>query len=391
MIYASQSSLAVHRACPQKWRYRHLAKLRRIEEEAVGRDFGSWWHMLRAAEALARGRALGSLQSEPGELRSTDDGPRLPVTASPEEVLHAASVYWEARTPSYRDAAVQVLGEPLAARLRALSAAWDARWAVERATERPLAVEMRWERSLPGVTLVGYVDEIYYDVRRDLVVVRDQKGGASLDTQTTADDMMDSQLQLYAWGASPTVSSWNLGKIRATAYDRSRMTAPKPPELTLGGRLRMIKGEPSVSGCDLDTYLAWAKGPDGEGVWYPGNKKDGSAQGFYTAEQRVIEKLSSPAAMSIWFQRTLTPVNLNLVRTHLRAAVDSAEDMDRTKRRVEETGEAPRNLSRACRWCDYVALCRAEMVGGPGLGHLDLRDYGLQVERPGSWQEFRVN
>ena len=44
------------------------------------------------------------------------------------------------------------------------------------------------------------------------------------------DEMMDSQLQVYAWGANDVVKSWGYGGIRATAYDRVKSVAPKPPK-----------------------------------------------------------------------------------------------------------------------------------------------------------------
>src|SRR5699024_4410189 len=153
----------------------------------------------------------------------------------------------------------------------------------------------------PDTLLVGFVDEIYFDQRRNMIVMRDHKSHRQLAQQTTADDLMDSQLQVYAWGAYEDVVSWGRGSPRAVAYDRVRMVAPKSPEVTMSGTLSK-----SVTDYDLATYLEWAKGPDGQGVPYPGRKKDGSGAGVYTAEQSVIDRLSQPAASSAWFQRTLT-------------------------------------------------------------------------------------
>jgi len=227
---------------------------------------------------------------------------------------------------------------------------------------------------------------VYLDRKRGLVVVRDTKTGHDLASQTAADDMMDSQLQLYAWGITPLVKDWDVGRVGAVGYDRVRSVAPRPPMLTKSGRLAVRGGEPSIGQCDLRTYLDWAKGEDGAGVPFPGMKADGSAAGFYQAEDSVIEKLSSPAAASIWFQRTLTPLNVNLVRTHLRSAVDSALDLAASRARVERTGEAARNLTKSCRWCDFAALCRAEMIGGPARdgdsAAYDLADFKLRRRPP---------
>jgi hypothetical protein len=262
---------------------------------------------------------------------------------------------------------------------------WHDRWDEEIRTEQPLAVEMGWGRDLPkfpgpdgtvtdpNARLVGYIDEVYLDTKRQIIVVRDNKTHKTLAAQTTADDMMDSQLQLYAWGASPEVTSWGIGQIKATAYDRIRTVKAKTPQVTQAGTLSK-----SITDYDLYTYAAWSLG-DGRGVPYPGRKADGSGAGFYQPESAVIEKLSSPAAISAWYQRTLTPLNINLIRVHLRAAVDSAADVALSRARFAVTGEAARNLTSNCRYCDFVRLCRTEMVGGISTD-LELSDYYLRAK-----------
>jgi hypothetical protein len=389
--WLSYSQLQTFRACPQKWNYstrRRLSKVERISER-VELNFGSWWHALLAADSLERGRASGSLQEggTPQWVSAGDDGPRwagegLTVDA----VLESADTWWDAVPGEDAEVWLAKLGQPLPARLIDLFAAYEARWAGDRQHEAPLAVELGWRRDLPELrpdegtagVLVGYVDEVYLDRLRRLVVVRDHKTASALGTQTTADDMMDSQLQFYAWGAAPAINAWGQGQVRATGYDRARSVAPKPPHLTLAGRLAVYQGEPSIGQCDLATYLSWSRGPDGDGVRYPGTRKDGSNAGWYRAEESVVERLATPAAQSVWFQRTLSPLNVNLIKAHLRAAVDSALDIHVQGTRVDETREAARNLGRGCRWCDYAGLCRAEMVGGPD-GEYDLADYGLRV------------
>lgn len=374
----SQSSLSKHRECPQKWFYSYEKGLSKIEDGtdvAVHRDFGSWWHALRAADALMRGRTHASLKVLPKRLTTVDEGPIFdPQYVTVKDVLEAARMVEEAASQEVRDEWVAALGEGLHDRLSNLYDRWQDQWQTEIAEERPLAVEMGWGRNLsPAVRLVGYIDEIYLDTRRNIVVVRDHKSGKALNTQTTADDMMDSQLQFYAWGASPAVTEWGVGKIMATAYDRARSVKAKTPVVTQSGTLSK-----SITDFDLYTYLQWSAGEDGQGVPFPGRTKDGSQAGLYTAEESQIERLSSPAASTVWFQRTLTPLNSNLVRTHLRAALDGAEDMERSRLRSAETGEAARNMSSwTCRWCDYAGLCRAQMVGGPD-GEYDLADFKLR-------------
>jgi len=386
-VWASNSSLGMHRACPQRWMYAHMRRLERLVGEiAVEKDTGSWWHAIMAADSIRRGRKLGSMAVTPDEIKTVDHGPEISTDPGglqlPLAVLLTARDWWKAQDPYYHEAFIEKLGQDLPNRLRYLYQRWTERWAEARKYERPLAVELRWQRELPSLpapgpdgvvdpklSLVGYIDEVYIDTRRNLLVIRDHKGSTRvIAAQTVADDMMDSQLQLYAWGAAPLVSAWEQGGIQATAYDRIRMSAPPSPQVTATGNLSK-----SVTGFDLHTYREWVKGPDGEGVpwgeqgafFVSGPRKGQPKFGRYTAEESVIERLSRPDEKSEWHQRTLTPLNSNLIRAHLRAAVDTAADMAKTRARAQLTHEAPRNLGSACRWCDFSALCRFEMHGGP--------------------------
>jgi hypothetical protein len=382
--------------------YSHVRKLVKADPDdvAVERDMGSWWHMLRAADSIDRGVRLGSLQWMPEELTTTDDGPTLPAEdASPAKVIELAETWYSKQSSTVRDAWQERIGEQLPDRLVALDERWRARWGADIAHERPLAVELRWERQLPPLpqpaalggpsvvdphtVLVGYVDEVYQDVRRMVIAARDHKLHKRLGTQTAAGDMMDSQLQIYAWGASPTVTAWGLGSIRATAYDRVRMIRPPTPQVTASGGLSK-----SVSDFDLRTYLEWAKGPDGKGVpwgeegkfFASGPRKGLPKFGLYVAEQKEIDRLSSPVVSSAWFQRTLTPLNPHLIRAHLRAAVDSALDVEQSYQRAQIENAAARNLAKkVCDWCDFAELCRTEMFGGAG-GEYNLADFRLQLK-----------
>lgn len=391
------SALTLHRECPQAFMYRYDLGLRRHEVGPKPElEFGSWWSAIRAAESLERGRKLESLRGRPDSMSPVDGAPEFDKkTVTVSDIFKAAEVWWErvARVPE--NVAVwseRLETENLPDMLRTAFARWTREYADEREDEAPMAVEMFWERKMPSreagqpeVRLYGFIDEVYKDRRRNLVVVRDQKTSKQLDATTAFDDMMDSQLMLYAWGASPMIGAWGDGPVRMIQYDRMRSIQPKPPHLTLSGNLAVRNGQPSVSSCDLETYLEWAAGPDGEGVpwgeqgvyYVSGNRKGEPKFGFYTAEDNVVEKLSTPAARSSWFNRKTVPLNINVVRTHLRAAVDSAEDIQRTQKRVSEVSEAQRNLSRSnCRWCDAVGLCRAQMMGGP-TGDYELADYNL--------------
>lgn len=393
--FTSYSGIAQHRACPQQWQYQRIRNLERFRADdiPVELNFGQWWHALRAADSIERGRAYGTLQHCPEKLQTVDDGPEISTAESDdgsltEAVWDAAEAWWRTLHAEVHDEWDSRIGGSLVDRLAYVDEQWRERWAEEREHEQPLAVEMRWRRELPTLSdpetgevadpdtaMVGYVDEVYYDSKRKIVVVRDHKSHKALGTQTAVDDMMDSQLQVYSWGASPQITEWGYGPVRAVAYDRVRSTAPKTPKVTISGTLSK-----SIKDYDLRTYLEWAKGPDGQGVPFEGRKKDGSQAGFYTAEESEVARLSDPAAVSAWLQRTLTPLNRNIVTTHLRASVDTSFDIARTIVRVKESGEAARNLTSRCKWCPFAELCRAEMNGGPN-GEYDLAAFGLS-KRP---------
>lgn len=361
--------------------YRSLRRLAKNVDIAPVRDFGSWWHAVRAAYLIEKGNSEGSLISVPDRIEVMREGPFLPNDSTVDDVLAAAAHWYQENLDDGQRAYWEdTFKATLADGLSSLLSRWTQRWAVDFAHERVLAVEMGWQRWLESdgqrALLEGTVDEIIYDPRRRMTIVRDGKTSKDLSGKSALDDMMDSQLMLYAWGVAPAIRGWGVPKIRVVSYDRCRSITPTPPALTKSGRLAIRGGEPSISNTDLDTYLEWAKGPDGAGVYYPGLKKDGSGEGFYVAEDNVIAKLSSPASANIWFTRTRTPLNPNMVRTHLRAALDSAADIDQTIARVAKYGYAQRNLTSGCSYCVFAELCRAEMIGG--AGEYELADYGLR-------------
>lgn len=379
---ASYSQISDYRQCPQRWKYRYLDRL-----DAAGaggnvpaRDLGSWWHAVRAADAIDRGRGHGSLVPAlvPTHLSAPLGGREHQIPTAPDSVqsrvFTEAARAWRSLTEAQREEYAEAWGGSLPDRLTEIDRRWRDRWSEETATEHPVGVEIRWTRALPAVggvdpatTLVGVVDEVYVDTRRNLLVVRDHKTHTSLDNLSVADEMMDSQLQLYAWGVSPLVSHLGHGQIKAVAYDRARSAAPKQPVLTKSGSLSK-----SVTDYDARTYLDWV----GDGVPYDGIKKDGSGAGVYHSDPKVVEQLGSLAVTSRWNRRHLTALSLPLVTSHLRAASRSATFMADTAAEVEAVSEAPRNLGRGCKWCDYAPLCRAQLIGGPD-GEYDPADYGL--------------
>ena len=380
--YTSNSALNQHRTCPQQYTYRRLRKIERIpgDDPKVELEMGNWWHALRAANSIDRGRKHGTLQAFPEELGTVDGGPRISTEESTNSVESRvwgeATRWWDAQNAAVKDEWTARIGQGMPDRLLAMDRIWWDRWEKQIENERPLAVEFWWERPLPSLTdgtdpntiEVGVIDEVYLDTAQNMVVIRDHKSHKKIGEEGTAENMMDSQLQVYAWGASKVIASWGFGPVRAVAYDRIRMTAGKEPKITQMGGLSA-----TVKDYDLNTYLEWVQ----KGQTYPGRKKDGSQSGTYVLDQGVVDHLKSPDERAKWARRSLAPLNMHVVKTHLRSAVDAAIDVSKTVARFEEQGDAARNFGGACRWCDYTDLCRAEMLGGPD-GDYDLAAMNLR-------------
>lgn len=402
--YVSYSSMTLHRKCPQAWAYKNIERLTEPETEPrVAADLGSWWHALRAADSIVRGTALGTLRFTPQKI-GTGSGPeftrvgdpdpdmvstlyRTPMAGdrtldmNPGAVLFAAQLFWDHLPGDLRDFWLEKIGEPLPDRLHYMDARWREQWAVDIPNEGPVAVELKFKRTLPGTTAVlpGYIDEVYLDEKRGLVVVRDHKTSKKLDAFVSSDDLMDSQLHNYAWGAAPQVKEWG-HQISALSYDRIRSVPPKAPVLTAAGSLS--KG---TTDYDAHTYREWAAGPDGNGipwgvegaVYASGPRKGQSKSGVYTLEDDVLARLEQPSTVSAWFVRTLVPINRNVILSHLKAAAHTQKAAEATMVQFAQDGEAPRNLLRdSCKWCEFAKLCKAQMIGGP-RGDYPPEDYGL--------------
>lgn len=382
----SYSELTMHRRCPQQWMYRYHFGLKPVDsaQPAPERDFGSWWSAVSAADALERGRKHDSLVARPRTFGPIDGVEFDQSTVTVREVFDAAEEWWQYRSETEVEAWNTKLGEPLVPRLDGSYTRWKDEYAESQKSERPLAVEYGWKRELPKppdddgqwdqlmagmkVYLVGYSDEIYHDLSRGMTVLRDGKSSKSLTWgQSAADALMDSQLSLNAWGATPRLIEDGASQPRAVEYDKIRSVKPTSPRLNKSGTLSK-----QTSQYDLKTYLDWVAA----GQEYAGTAADGSKAGVYEAEQDVIDKLNAPAWRAQFLNRELIPLSHATVRAHLLSAIDSAMDIQRTRSRVYSRGEAARNLGPACKWCDFAQLCRAQIIGGP-KGEYRLDEYGL--------------
>lgn len=434
---SSYSAISLHRKCPMAWLYRYGYRLERLQETPTPYlTIGQWWGALRSAEALKRGDFAGSLKYVPATIDAEDYSWKTADSLDfMDQVLSDSEKRWKSMTNDEKEAFIGALGSTLPERLHGMYELWDTERAERHERERPLGVEVFWKRELPRpendlawnllaepetvpkMHLIGYIDELYFDRKRNMTVISDNKANKSLESNDAIGDLMDSQLQLYAWGIAPKLKRDGIAPARAVTYDRVKSEAAKEPKLTATGTLAK-----SVTMYDLETYKKWARQdtrpsadelqellddateagkplsdeqvhaikdlPAGR-VWgklgeffASGAKKGQPKFGTIDIDPKVVEHLSSPSERQRWVRRTLDPVNMKMVQIHLRSAVDTAHDIFMTQKRAEASGQAGRNLTRmGCQMCDFQALCRAQMVGGPE-GDYDYASYGLREKEP---------
>lgn len=379
LTVVSPSSLGTYRSCPKKFEFSSLRKLRPKDMGVlILREYGSWWHALRAADAIFRShrRQDGPPPKFIPDVLSTGDmGPDIPVTdvLTGSDVILAAHRFWEALPFEMQERWQEKTGAPLVDHLLEMDHRWTQAWAEDFENERLIAVELAFEVPISntGIALRGRVDEVYYDIKRNLVVVRDHKTNGNIDPSESLDDLLDSQLHLYAWGVSVALEV-NVG---AVGYDRARSKPASQPALTKSGTLSK-----STTDYDLHKYLVFTVDP----VPFPGLKKDGSGAGEYLRDEKVVERLETPTERDKWNRRTLDPVNPRMIRGHLLEAVATGEGQAEARRRylaADPLKPIPRNLSRqGCKGCDFVHLCLDEMRTNQ---RLDPEPYGLASKDAG--------
>lgn len=370
-LVVSYSSLTKHRKCPQAFNYRYVQGLAR---ETAGAGFpvyfhlGSWWHALRAADNIEKGRREETLIYCPKSLKTPEGIDDIPTGGEKDrlpEFWPLVQEWWSRMGSEYRDTWLGRYGVDSETMLRGMNDRWHDAHAEVVAVEQVLAVEIPFEVPLAhsGARLQGTIDAVLRD-KRGMVKVEDYKTAGDV-IENSISDIMDSQTHLYVWGMRGWAQEHGL-KITAIEYDRIRTAHPKTPVLTASGALSK-----SVTAYDLNTYLEWCK--DGiqwgtEGEYVKTGKNMGKPKfGTYEPEEKEIARLSAPSEKAKWASRSAVPLNKNIIAAQLQAAVDTQFAMAGTMDRIRKSGSAPRNLVRHdCKMCDFQQLCYAEMIGGPG-------------------------
>lgn len=388
----SYSSLQTLQACERKFAYRYIMGLERAGEEPVKFVRGHAFHALVQAGLLATGAAKDSLLVRPAKIEvfqgslelginwtdpllptitDSEFGPEIPLT--PFSLLEHMR-YWEAAQEGERQDEMKEAfgGASLYELMNGLWRRYAAHWRAQSERQLPLLTEQWWRRTAPnGEVLQGRVDAVVYDPEMDLVIVRDTKTHDSWPSESdTVLDLMESQNHMNLWGLAPELRELSDGKYTPSAveFDRVRSKRPTTPKLTLKGALSA-----SIKDYDRYTYEEWC----GTQPTYEVVVKD-PATGEKFTETRVYEFDAEVAAKAeengeAWFRRSLKPLSMNAVTAHVMAAQKQATRANALT--IEDAGLSP---SKACSWCDYAKICRAEIIGGK-IEDLVPQDYDLRA------------
>lgn len=371
-----QSGLSALRTCEQQFAYDRMLRLE-PRYLSTAPTLGTWVHAMLGADDIARGwdedtlirvPEVLDLPGRPMVIHQPDEGiygdhlrgerGRVEGPLDGQLVIEAATHWWnrEAGGSFQDDYRSRYRDVDLPDHLADLWERYSLRWDVEDDGRlEVLAVEVEWTRSVRGrggevVPLAGRVDVVLRDTRYGLVVVRDRKTHGQWPSEPQfVQDLMNSQLHLYAWGVAPMLAEAGIGPPSALEWDRIRTKPPTTPALTKAGRLSK-----SVSDYDLPTYLAWAN----QHPEYDGTRT--VDPGVYEVEDEVVEHLSSEEERDRFYFRRRFPVNEDVIRTHVAMAL---EDHHAIEALQEDPSSAVRSPGRHCSWCDYLTLCRGQLFG----------------------------
>lgn len=384
----SYSSLSKLQLCERLFAYSYIENYEAIRPKGPAAVRGTAWHALLQAHWLQRGHEIGSLLEVPDHIDALD-GLRLPLHVnddgelvvrfpgagsgeypiSPAVIIDAVAWDWEQLPFERQEEMAASYGAPLADRLENAWARYQQRWGATLTRMQPLLTETRWTRLAPnGQELMGYVDLVFWDPDVDMVIVQDVKSGDGWPQE--ADhilDLMDSQTHLMAWGVAPKLRELGSRAPEAVEYDRWRSKKPATPQLTQAGALSK-----STTDYDAFTYREWCETKPRPEPTAAALAKGKTAEDFPVYEMDPEHLATLEADKDGWFRRSRRPVSLPTITAHVLAAQAQAKRASRVK-----TKTAPISPSKACGWCDFSHLCRAEIVGGKPEP-LVLADYGLR-------------
>jgi hypothetical protein len=372
MTRYSYSSLQTLAQCERKFALRHIEGLESDKPTPLAPLRGTAWHAVIQADLVRRGAQRNTLLYRPDTIKILDDltvtidwtvsgtptipaphfGPETELT--PELVIAHVRAWENDQESDRKDAMAAEYGASLAERLQDLWIRYRIHYGNE--TDQVLLTEYEWAREAPnGELLQGRVDAVVFREDLGLVIARDYKTHESWPSE--ADhvlDLMDSQLHLQAWGVAPLLKEHGLIP-QAVEFDRVRFKKPTLPKLTTKGALNK-----SVKDYDGYTYRQWCNSAEAK-------------EAGYEFDQEVFDKAEENR--DAWFRRSMKPLSMRAVEAHVKsaqAAVVRAKSLD--------PATATLVPSKACGWCEFLSLCRAEIIGGRPE-HFVPADYNLRYQK----------
>lgn len=359
----SYSSLQTLAQCERKYALRHIEELESDKPDPLAPMRGTAWHAVIQAYLIRQGALRGSLLEKPDHIKILNDrvlaidwttgSPTIPAPQfGPETELTPDLVIahvrdWEKDLDGERrDLLVKEYGASLADRLTELWVRYRLHYANE--NDIVLLSEYGWSREAPnGMLLQGRVDAVVIREEMGLCIVRDYKTHESWPSEGDAVlDLMDSQLHLQAWGVAPLLKDHGLAP-QAVEFDRLRFKMPTQPKLTTKGVLSK-----SVTDFDSWTYKRFC------------------AENGLEVDETVVAKCD--ADDKAWFRRSMKPLSMKAITAHVKAAQVAAKRAE-----ALDPNTATLVPSKACGWCEFLNLCRAEIIGGRP-DHFVPQDYSLR-------------
>lgn len=362
----SYSALKTLAECERKYALRFIEELEADRKDRPAPLRGTAWHGVTQAHLLGVGAHKGTLLVQPPTIQmlkgidlpinwadpycptiaGPDFGPELPLDAL--SMLAHVTSWFEHQETDYQEELVADHGGPLPERLRDLYFRYCDHYADDDQRYEPLVTEYEWSRQAPnGKQLQGRVDAVLFDTQLGLVTVRDYKTHASWPSEPDAVlDLMDSQLHLQAWGVAPLLKEHGL-LPQAVQFDRLRFKKPTEPKLTAKGLLSA-----SITDFDSYTYKRWCIDNEIE------------------PDEAVVAKCD--AKTDAWFRRSGKPLSMRSVEAHVKSLQVQAVRAD-----ALDPDTAILVPSKDCSWCDFLSLCRAEIIGGRPTPFVP-QDYSLR-------------
>ncbi len=369
MARHSYSALQTLAACERKYALRFIEELEADRTDRPAPLRGTAWHGVIQAHLLSVGAHKRTLLVRPEKIQvvkgrdlainwadefcptimGPDFGPEIELNAL--SMLAHYRSWWDHQETDYREEMAAEYDGSLPDRLTDLYRRYLLHYVDDDKRYDPLLTEYEWSRKAPnGILLQGRVDAVLYDNELGLVTVRDYKTHASWPSESdTVVDLMDSQLHLQAWGCAPVLRA--AGHLpQAVQFDRLRFKKPSEPKLTTKGILSK-----STTDFDSYTYTNWC------------------TENSVEIDPKMVETCDAKA--DAWFRRSTKPLSMRSIEAHVKAAQAAALRAD-----ALDPATATLVPSKNCGWCDFVSLCRAEIIGGRPEGFIP-QDYGLRKQK----------